>query len=137
VGARLPLRIGGKVGPMSGDPVDLEVEVLACREDARQRSLTPGGTDPLGPSVAVRANGIDIVLNSIRQQVFSAECFTQLGINPAAKRLVVVKSTQHFRSGFDAMAAAVVYADSPGSLQANIGSLPFKHLPRPVWPIDA
>ena len=136
VGARLPLRVGGKVGPMSGDPVDLEVEVLVCRADARQRSLTPGGTDPLGPSVAVRAQGIDIVLNSIRQQVFSAECFTQLGINPAAKRLVVVKSTQHFRSGFDAMAAAVVYADSPGSLQANIGSLPFKHLPRPVWPID-
>lgn len=137
VGARLPLRIGGKVGPMSGDPVDLEVEVLACRDDARQRSLTPGGTDPLGPAVAVRAQGIDIVLNSIRQQVFSPECFTQLGIDPAAKRLVVVKSTQHFRSGFDAMAAAVVYADSPGSLQADIGSLPFKHLPRPVWPIDA
>jgi microcystin degradation protein MlrC len=34
------------------------------------------------------------------------------------------------------MAAAVVYADSPGSLQTRIGSLPFKHLPRPVWPID-
>ncbi|MBI3348105.1 MAG: M81 family metallopeptidase [Burkholderiales bacterium] len=136
VGARLPLRIGGKVGPMSGDPVDLDVEVLACREDARQRSLTPGGTDPLGAAVAVRSRGIDIVLNSIRQQVFSAECFTQLAINPAAKRLVVVKSTQHFRSGFDAMASAVVCADSPGSLQANIGDLPFKHLPRPVWPVD-
>lgn len=136
VGARLPLRIGGKVGPMSGDPVDLDVEVLACRGDAHQRSLTPGGTDPLGPAVAVRAQGIDIVLNSIRQQVFSPECFTQLGIEPATKRLVVVKSTQHFRSGFDAMAAAVVYADSPGSLQADIGALPFKYLPRPVWPID-
>ncbi|MFT7771782.1 M81 family metallopeptidase [Roseateles sp.] len=135
-GARLPLRIGGKVGPMSGDPVDLDVEVLACRTDARQRSLTPGGTDPLGPAVAVRAQGIDIVLNSIRQQVFSPECFTELGIDPVARRLVVVKSTQHFRSGFDAMAAAVVYADAPGSLQSDLGRLPYKHLPRPVWPLD-
>jgi len=136
VGARLPLRIGGKVGPMSGDPVDLDVEVLACRSDARQRSLTPGGTDPLGPAVAVRAQGMAIVLNSIRQQVFSPACFTELGIDPAAMRLVVVKSTQHFRSGFDAMASAVVYADSPGSLQANLHELPYQHLPRPVWPVD-
>lgn len=136
VGARLPLRIGGKVGPMSGDPVDLDVEVLACRDDARQRSLTPGGTDPLGPAVAVRAQGITIVLNSIRQQVFSAECFTELGVDPMAQRLVVVKSTQHFRSGFDAMAAATVYADSPGSLAANLGQLTYKYLLRPVWPLD-
>jgi microcystin degradation protein MlrC len=136
VGARLSLRIGGKVSPMSGDPVDLDVEVLACRSDARQRSLTPGGSDPLGPAVAVRAQGIAIVLNSIRQQVFSPACFTELGIDPAAMRLVVVKSTQHFRSGFDAMAAAVVYADSPGSLQANLHELPYRHLPRPVWPVD-
>ncbi|KQW42836.1 MULTISPECIES: M81 family metallopeptidase [unclassified Roseateles] len=136
VGARLPLRIGGKVGPMSGDPVDLEVEVLACRADARQRSLTPGGTDPLGAAVAVRAQGIEIVLNSIRQQVFSPACFTELGIDPAAKRLVVVKSTQHFRSGFDAMAAAVVYADTPGSLASDLGRLPYRYLPRPVWPLD-
>jgi len=136
VGARLPLRIGGKVGPMSGDPVDLEVEVLACRPDARQRSLTPGGTDALGPAVAVRAQGITIVLNSIRQQVFSPECFTELGVDPKAQRLVVVKSTQHFRSGFDPLAKAIVYADSPGSLQANLARLPYKHLPRPVWPVD-
>ena len=136
VGARLPLRLGGKVGPMSGDPVDLDVEVLACRADARQRSLTPGGTDPLGPAVAVRVAGVDIVLNSTRQQVFSPDCFTELGIDPAAKRLVVVKSTQHFRSGFDRLAAAIVYADSPGSLQADLGRLPYRHLPRPVWPLD-
>ncbi|MGQ3054382.1 MAG: M81 family metallopeptidase [Roseateles sp.] len=136
VGARLPLRIGGKVGPMSGDPVDLDVEVLACRSDARQRSLTPGGTDPLGPAVAVRARGIDIVLNSIRQQVFSPACFTELGVDPTTQRLLVVKSTQHFRSGFDAMAAAVVYADTPGSLASDLGRLPYRHLPRPIWPLD-
>lgn len=136
VGARLPLRLGGKVGPRSGDPVDLDVEVLACRSDARQRSLTPGGSDPLGAAVAVRAQGIDIVLNSTRQQVFSPECFTEFGIDPRAKRLVVVKSTQHFRSGFDALAAAVIYADSPGSLASDLSGLPYQHLPRPVWPLD-
>lgn len=136
VGARLQMRIGGKVGPMSGDPLDLDVEVLACRGDARQRSLTPGGFDALGAAAAVRVQGIDIVLNSIRQQVFSQQCFTELGIDPKARRLVVVKSTQHFRSGFDDIAKATVYADSPGSLQSDLGHLPYRHLPRPIWPLD-
>ncbi|MFO1338604.1 MAG: M81 family metallopeptidase [Burkholderiaceae bacterium] len=140
VGARLPLRVGGKVGPMSGDPLDLDVEVLACRADARQRGFTPGGSDALGAAVALRVNGptgIDIVLNSIRQQVFSPDCFTELGIDLRRKRLVVVKSTQHFRAGFDPLATATVRADTPGSLQMDLGRLPYRHLPRPIWPLDA
>ena len=136
VGAKLPLRIGGKIGPMSGSPIDLEVEVLDCRSDGRQRGLTPGGFDPLGAAAAVRAEGITIVLNSIRQQVFSPDCFTALGIDLMAQRLIVVKSTQHFRAGFDPIAAATIYADSPGTLQVDLSQLPYKHLLRPVWPLD-
>jgi len=114
VGARLPLRIGGKVGPLSGAPVDLIVEVLACRSDAGQTGVEGQGKEALGAAVAVRAQSIDIVLNSIRQQVFSPDCFTELNIDLTSKRLVVVKSTQHFRAGFDPLAVATVYCDAPG-----------------------
>jgi microcystin degradation protein MlrC len=34
LGARLDLRIGGKMGPMSGDPVDLHVTVTGIAPDA-------------------------------------------------------------------------------------------------------
>ena len=136
VGARLPLRVGGKVGPMSGEPLDLDVEVLACRSDASQRGLVPGSRDPLGAAVALRVQGVDVVLNSIRQQTFSPDCFTEVGIDLMAKRLVVVKSTQHFRAGFDPLVVKAVYADSPGSLRMNLGELPYRHLRRPMWPID-
>jgi microcystin degradation protein MlrC len=137
VGAKLPLRMGGKVGPLSGAPVDLTVEVVACRSDAFQRGLEPGSRDALGPAVAVRAHGIDIVLNSIRQQVFSPDCFTELGVDVMRKRLVVVKSTQHYRAGFDALGVANVYCDAPGSLQTDLSQLPYQHLRRPIWPLDA
>ncbi|HEY1092418.1 MAG TPA: MlrC C-terminal domain-containing protein, partial [Burkholderiaceae bacterium] len=136
VGARLPLRVGGKVGPMSGDPLDLDVEVLACRSDASQRGLVPGSRDPLGAAVALRVQGVDVVLNSIRQQVFSPDCFTEMGVDLSSKRLVVVKSTQHFRAGFDPLVVRTVYADTPGSLRVNLGELPYRHLRRPLWPID-
>jgi len=137
VGARLAMRIGGKVGPMSGDPVDVEAEVLCLRDDASQGGLVPGSRDRLGAAVALRVQGVDVVLNSIRQQVFSPDCFTELGIDLKSKRLVVVKSTQHFRAGFDPLVVKALYADTPGSLRVNLAELPFKHLRRPLWPIDA
>jgi microcystin degradation protein MlrC len=115
--------------------VDLDVEVTCVRRDAAQPGLA-GGLEPLGLAVAVRTADIDIVINTVRQQVFSPACFTELGIDLAAKRLVVVKSTQHFRMGFDALARRVIYCDAPGSLNSELARLPFQHLQRPLWPLD-
>lgn len=136
VGATLPLRIGGKVGAASGLPVDVLATVTAIRHDARQHGLAGRFTEALGDAVAIRAAGIDIVLNTRRQQVFSPECFTELGIDLAGKRLVVVKSTRHFRAHFDAIAATTLICDAPGALNSDLARLPYVHLSRPMWPLD-
>lgn len=136
VGAELPLRVGGKVGPGSGQPVDLLATVTAVRRDARQHGLAGKYTESLGDAVAIRAQGIDIVLNTRRQQVFSPECFTELGIDLGSKRLVVVKSTRHFRAWFDAIAAETLICDAPGALNGDLARLPYAHLGRPMWPLD-
>lgn len=136
VGAELALRIGGKVGQGSGMPVDLRATVTAVRSDARQHGLAGEYTEALGDAVAIRAGTIDIVLNTRRQQVFSPECFTELGIDLAGKRLVVVKSTRHFRAAFDPIAAETIICDAPGALNSDLKRLPYVHLARPVWPLD-
>lgn len=136
VGAVLPLRIGGKVGPGSGQPVDLLATVTAVRRDARQHGLAGKYTESLGDAVAIRAQGIDIVLNTRRQQVFSPECFTELGIDLSTKRLAVVKSTRHFRACFDPIAHETIICDAPGALHSDLARLPYVHLQRPMWPLD-
>ena len=136
VGAALRLRIGGKVGEGSGMPVDVDAIVTAVRGDARQHGLAGPRTEALGDAVAIRAGSIDIVLNDRRQQVFSPECFTELGIDLAGKRLVVVKSTRHFRAAFDPIAATTVICDAPGALNSDLTRLPYQHLARPIWPLD-
>jgi len=128
VGARLPLRVGGKVGPLSGPPLDLDVEVLCVRDDARQCVFSDVPNDPLGLAVTLRCGGVDIVVNSQRQQVFSAECFSEMGIEPAAKALIVVKSSQHFRASFDPFSRATVYCDAPGTLSLDLAALPYRKL---------
>ena len=128
VGSQIPLRIGGKVGPLSGEPVDVLAEVLCVREDVRQRLFSDEPSSPLGLTVALRAGGIEVVVNSVRQQVFSPECFTELGIDVRAKALVVVKSSQHFRARFDAFASHTIYCDPPGSLSTDLTQMPYRHL---------
>lgn len=128
VGARLTMRIGGKVGPMSGDPVDLDVEVLNVRSDARQRVFSEEPNDPLGLAVLLGAGGIEIVVNSHRQQVFSTECFSEMGVDLGAKSLVVVKSSQHFRASFDALSRRTIYCDAPGTLTTDLDHLCYRRL---------
>lgn len=137
VGARLPLRIGGKCGPMSGTPVDLEVEVRCIRTDATQAVFGKG--DPLfglGRTAAVHVDGIDIVLASVRTQVFSHHVFSQHGIDHLDRKILVVKSTQHFMNDFGKFAAAVIRCDGPGTLSADLASLPYRRVRRPMLRLD-
>jgi microcystin degradation protein MlrC len=136
-GARLPLRIGGKCGPMSGDPIDVMAEVRCVRSDATQALFGKG--DPLlklGRTAAIHVDGIDIVLASVRTQVFSHHVFSQHGIDYLKRRLLVVKSTQHFMNDFGKFAAAVVRCDGPGTLTTDLKSLPYRHIRRPLVGLD-
>jgi len=135
-GATFMLRIGGKCGTASGDPVDLRVKVLAVKDDHSQAGLS-GGRSNFGPSAAVRADGIDIVLVSIRQQTFSPDAFTGIGVTLADKRIVVVKSTQHFYAGFAPLAREVRYVSAPGAIPPTFDAIPFTKRTRPFWPRSA
>src|SRR3546814_20070443 len=77
--APLNLRIGGKCGPLSGDPLDLRVTVRAIVEQHSQVGLNL--RYPLGIGVWLQAdNDVDIVLITHRSQVLALEAFEGLGI---------------------------------------------------------
>ncbi len=132
-GAELSLRIGGKCGPVSGDPVDLTVRVRRIVDHHTQTGLS-GATSAMGLTVWVEAQGIDIVLNTTRTQVFHPDGFTKLGIDLATKKIIVVKSTQHFYAGFAPIAADVRYVATAGSIAPNFESIAYTKLAKPYWP---
>ena len=133
-GARLPLRFAGKVGATSGFPVDAEVQVIRCVEDAVQ---TFAGTPAfMGMAASVHFDGIEVALVSRRRQAFGPDLFSNLGIDPASKKIVIVKSTNHFYAGFAPIAAGVIYADSDGPLPRDLTRLNFRHIDRPKWPFE-
>ena len=138
VGAHLAMRIGGKLGPASGAPLDLLVEVKA---------LTPEGWQPFGGAMApmgrmawlrvggpADAEAIDIVVNDHRIQSFHPDCFRVAGIAPLRPRALVAKSTQHFHAGFAPMAREVLYVSAPGAGSMDMAALPHRQVQRALWP---
>ncbi len=124
VGAKLQLRIGGKSGPSSAQPLDVDATVKAVREDHDQASLGTSRT-AMGLSVWIEVGGIDVVLNSIRTQVFAPDAFTGLGIDLTSKKIVAVKSSQHFHAGFAPIATKVIRAATHGAIQMDFAALPY------------
>jgi len=133
VGAKLHLRLGGKVSESSGQPLDLTVTVRAVSADHGQTGLM-NSRETMGACAWVHAAGIDILLSSLRVQMFSTDAFTGLGIDLAAKRAIVVKSSQHFYASFSKIAASVIYVQTPGCLRP-IESIRYTKRDQNYWPL--
>lgn len=131
-GARLMLRFGGKMSANGGEPIDAEVVVRQVVSDATQRF--GASVVPLGDSVRIELAGIQVILNTVRSQVFSPDVFTNLGIDPLAMHLLVVKSTNHFHAAFAPIAREILYAAVDGPYPSEPRNTPYRHLQRPLWP---
>ncbi|MFT0890827.1 M81 family metallopeptidase [Pseudochelatococcus sp. G4_1912] len=132
VGATLRLRIGGKSGAESGAPVDLTVKVMGIKEDATQ--TFNGIRVSIGDAVWVQGSGIDIIINSKRFQTGNPDMMTQLGLDPTTRKIIVVKSTQHFYAGFGPIASEVLYVAGPGGTNPNTRNLSYDNMAAPYWP---
>ena len=131
-GATLPLRLGGKCGPMSGDPLDLTVTVRKCASGLSQ--LFGELSAPLGEMVWIEADGVDIVINDIRTQTFHPMAFEQLGIDLSKRRIVCVKSSNHYQAGFNPIAAQVIPVATPGAITPDFANIPYKNRAKNYWP---
>lgn len=130
-GATLPVRLGGKLGPSSGDPVDMNITVMSMLENYRHEFPQQSGESAwrrAGDVVAIRCGSIDIVVSSERCQCFSPSVFYDLGIDPKRKRLLIPKSTQHFLEAFAPIAGEVIYMAGPGALTPDMKQIPYRRL---------
>lgn len=134
-GARLALRVGGKIGPLSGAPLDLHCSVKALKHDLVMTGLAGAPTD-MGDCALVEAEGVEIVLCTIRNQAMDTDVFTQLGCDLRARSIVVVKSAQHFHASFSKVASKVIYVGAPGAATPHTPTLPYTKIRRPRWPLD-
>jgi microcystin degradation protein MlrC len=103
-----------------------------------RRGIWAGRALDLGPTCALRIGGIAVIVVSKRKQCADPVFFEMHGLDIRAARIVVVKSRGHFRGGFDEFfpPERVLEVDTPGLTSPVIERLPFRGLPRPVFPLD-
>lgn len=138
VGATIRVRIGGKTDTMHGKPIGLEAYVK-CLTDGRLALRTPmgrGSPVDLGRTARLIGRGVDVVVASRRAQVLDPGPFLLHGIDVARCRIVGLKSSAHFRAGFEGVARHIVSTDSPGLSTSNLHGLPYRWLRRPIYPLD-
>jgi microcystin degradation protein MlrC len=132
-GAHIPLRFGAKSAPGTGNPVDGLVEVIKLVPNAEMRfgeSLAP-----FGDAAHIRLSGIDIILNSTRAQSFDPSLFSVMDIDPTAKKVLVIKSTNHFYASFSKIASKILYCSAGTPYPNNPARTPYRRAPRDIWPM--
>ncbi len=134
-GAEIPLRFGAKSAPGTGNPIDGHVKVVRIVPNAEMRFGESYA--PFGDAALITMNGIEIILNSTRAQSFDPSLFSAMGIDPTTRRILVIKSTNHFYASFSRIASEIVYCSAGTPYPNNPARTPYRRAPKTIWPMVA
>jgi Uncharacterized conserved protein len=133
IGARIRSRIGGKLGPYSGEPVDIDGTVMGLASGGKQLAFRTAWDD-MGDTAWIQVNGVDVIVSSVRTQCFHPHAFSHLGLDPTQRKALVVKSINHFQAGFAPIARHTLAVGTPGALNMEFARLPYRTFSKPYWP---
>lgn len=143
VGARATVSLGGKTDMpsigLTGEPREVTgmVRIIA---DGRYRNEGPalrGVQMDMGRTVVLDTGRVEIVVISRQQEPNDLACLKSLGIEPARKRYLMLKSRVHYGAGFAGLAKAVIECAGTGVCTSDYSTLRFRKVPRPIYPLDA
>ena len=134
VGATLELALGGRSGTPGDAPFIGTFEVVAlsdgrCRYDG---PMMHGMQVELGPVACLKIGGVRIAVSSTKAQMLDRNLYRVAGIVPEQMKILVNKSSVHFRADFQPIAHTVLVAKAPGPMTADPADLPWKRLARGI-----
>jgi microcystin degradation protein MlrC len=134
VGATLDLALGTAVPTFTGAPSDPPLRArctVRAVSDGRctlEGPMMRGVTVQLGHSACLDIDGVLVAVVSGKKQLLDRALLRMVGITAEAMRIIVVKSSNHFRADFTPIASSVLVAKAAGPMAADPGDLPWKHL---------
>jgi len=134
VGAMIDIALGGATPCEGVVPYGATFRVVALG-DGRYVADAPGAEGrqiDIGPSAVLSVGGVEVVVSSRRLQARERGFLRHFGIDPNTRRIIVLKSTCHFRADFEPIAEAVLIAISPGGHIADPACYPYQRLRRGV-----
>jgi len=129
-GERITIDLGGKHGPEGVTPYHGTFTVTALTDG---RFVTTGRSIGgrhinIGPTALLTIGGVSIVVASKRMQAYDQDIFRHIGVAPEKQKILVLKSTCHFRADFDPIAEKTLVAVAPGAHIVDSTRYPFQYL---------
>ena len=140
IGNSVELRLGGKLGPASaGAPIECTAYVKRLTDGTyTNRDYINGGYPvTLGKTALIVVDDIEIILTGCTEQPFDTEMLYSHGIDPRKKHCILLKSAVHYKAAYEPIAHRIlpIHIDG-GMLQEDISKIPYKHITRPIYPLD-
>lgn len=132
-GAVIPLRFGAKSAPYTGSPIDRTVTVRRLVQNAEMKFGESFA--PFGDAAWISFDGIDVILNSTRAQSFDPSLFAVMGIDPRSRKILLIKSTNHFYDSFSKIASEIIYCSAGKPYPNKPAETDYKKAPRTIWPM--
>lgn len=130
VGAKIHLSLGGNSKIPGDSPLvgTFEVEHISDGHFRFDGPMMHGVAGELGPVAGLRIEGVRIAVSSVKAQMFDRNLFRVAGIQPEAMKILVNKSSVHFRADFEPIAKSILVAKAPGPMAADPCDLPWQRL---------
>ncbi len=130
IGATLTLDLGAGTLQAGIVPVrgQFTVERLTDGNTVGTGPMQRGNALTLGPTALLRIGGVRVIVTSRKAQVADQAVIRHTGIDPMDMRIIVVKSSVHFRAAFQPIAREVLVVKAPGPVTADLTQLPFRNL---------
>ena len=134
IGAAITTTVGTAVPTFTGDLSDapvagtFKVKALSDGQVTLKGPMMTGSKIKLGPCALLEIEGILVVVVSGKHQLLDRELFRMLGVHPEVMKVLVVKSSNHFRADFTPIAAQILVAKAAGPMAADPADLPWTKL---------
>jgi len=142
VGNTITLPLGGKMDMPTigrkGEPLEITgtVRVISDGRFVVRGPMYTGLTMNMGRTVVLDAGSLEFVVVEKNHEPFDLGIFRSVGIEPTAKRYLLLKSRIHYRAGFLPIARAVVECNGVGVTGSDYSQFQFNKLRRPIFPLD-
>lgn len=139
VGETVTANVGGKTDArFGGGPLPLTGTLMLVSDGifTGDGPMIGGLQLSFGKTAVLRVDGIDILIVSRVTQMLDLQQFVAFGIDPTRRSVVALKSMQHFRAAFEPIADKVIVCDSGALCTLQLEKLPYRNVPRPIFPLD-
>lgn len=143
IGAQLTIELGGKRDMPSikraGEPLTVtgKVRSISDGEFVITGPMYTGVRTHMGRTVVFDTGRIQFVVTERNVEPWDAGVFTSAGIVPQHKRYLLLKSRVNYRAAFKPMAKAIIECNGTGVTTSDLLMFSYRHLKRPIYPMDA